>query len=493
VTESASIQQDEGSAAAVETAPPPMPAARGALPTIVPEMLGSPLFRKRFGLRYAYVAGAMYRGVAGPKLVVRLGKAGLMGFFGAGGLSFAEVEQGIQHIQRELRNGEPYGINLLANYSYPELERRMVDLYLRYNVRVIEAAAFMQMSSAIVLFRLKGLKRAPGGGVETSHRILAKVSRPEVAEAFMSPAPEYVVEQLLKEGLVTAEQAQLAKQVPVSEDICVEADSGGHTDGANPTVLFPAMVLLKKRLEQKYGYVEPICMGYAGGVGAPEAAASAFLLGADFILTGSINQCTVEADMSDDVKTLLQDINVQDTEYAPAGDMFETGAKIQVLKKGVFFPTRANKLFSLYSHYNRLEEIPEKTQKQLQSSYFKKTFAEIWQETRDYFEAHDQRHEIVKAEANPKHKMALTFRWYFGYTSRLAQAGKQEERINYQVHTGPALGAFNQWVKGTELEPWSNRHADDIGKKLLAEAAAYLNHSLERLFSGGADVRLGDQ
>ena len=72
------------------------------------------------------------------------------------------------------------------------------------------------------------------------------------------------------------------------------------------------------------------------GIGTPEAAAAAFLLGAEFIGTGSINQCTVEAGTSDSVKDLLQEANVQDTSYAPAGDMFEAGARVQVLKKACF-------------------------------------------------------------------------------------------------------------------------------------------------------------
>lgn len=76
-----------------------------------------------------------------------------------------------------------------------------------------------------------------------------------------------------------------------------------------------------------------IHIGLAGGIGTPQAAVAAFMMGADFILTGSINQCTVEAGTSDCVKNLLQEINVQDTDYAPAGDMFELGAKAQVLKK----------------------------------------------------------------------------------------------------------------------------------------------------------------
>jgi trans-AT polyketide synthase/acyltransferase/oxidoreductase domain-containing protein len=463
-------------------APAAAPVAGGRRAALSPETLGSALFRKRFGVKYAYVAGAMYRGIGAPKLVVRMGKAGLVGFFGTGGLPFADIEEGIRYIQGELRHGEAYGVNLLANYAYPELERQSVELYLRLGVRLIEAAAFMQMTPALVLFRLKGLKRGKDGQVESSHRIMAKVSRPEVAEAFMRPAPEHIVQQLLQEGHISAEQAELAQGVPVSEDICVEADSGGHTDGAIPTVLFPAMLQLRRAMEQKYRYAQPICMGQAGGIGRPEAAAAAFMMGADFILTGSINQCTVDAGTSDDVKALLQEINVQDTEYAPAGDMFETGAKVQVLKKGVFFPTRANKLFSLYQHHDSLDAIPEKTRKQLQTTYFKKTFEEVWEDSRKYLEKQGLHHEVVKAEANPKHKMALVFRWYFGYTTRLALSGVQDERVNYQIHTGPALGAFNQWVKGTPLESWSNRHADEIGKKLLEETAAFLNGSVERLF-----------
>lgn len=481
------IVKDEVAAVAAPAMPPlsttePAPAAAGGHALLSAQTLGSALFRQRFGIDYAYAAGAMYHGIASPQLVVRMAKAGLLAFLGTGGLPIAEVEKGIRSIQGELANGQTYGLNLLANHAYPELERQTVELYLQHNVRVLEAAAFMHITPALVLFRAKGLKRDTDGKIQGNRRILAKVSRPEVAEAFMSPAPEHILQQLLKEGQLTPEQVELAQQVPVSEDICVEADSGGHTDGGNPMVLFPAMLQLKRTLERRFAYAEPICMGLAGGIGTPEAAAAAFMLGADFILTGSINQCSVEAHTSDDVKTLLQDINVQDTEHAPAGDMFETGAKVQVLKKGVFFPARANKLFALYSYHNSLDEIAEKTRKQLQNTYFKKSFEVIWEETRGYFEEHGLRHEVVKAEANPKYKMALVFRWYFGHATRLAMAGVQEERINYQVHTGPALGAFNQWVKGTPLESWRNRHADEIGKKLLAETADYLNGSMERLF-----------
>jgi trans-AT polyketide synthase/acyltransferase/oxidoreductase domain-containing protein len=53
--------------------------------------------------------------------------------------------------------------------------------------------------------------------------------------------------------------------------------------------------------------------------------------------------------------------------------MFELGAKVQVVRKGVFFPARANKLYDLYRHYNSLDEIDSKTKKQIQDKYFHRT------------------------------------------------------------------------------------------------------------------------
>lgn len=453
---------------------------RDSEPRVTAASLGSDVFRRRFGLKYAYMAGGMYRGVASADLVIRMGKAGLLSFFGAGGLSTAKIEQNIVRIQSELNAGEPYGMNLLANYDYPADEDAVVDLYLKYGIRNVEAAAFMQMTPALVRFRLQGLRTDARNRIVCDHRVIAKVSRPEVARAFMSPPPAMIVERLLQRGLVTPQQAELSQRVPMSHDICVEADSGGHTDGGIPTVMLPPLLRMRDDMQRTHAYEEPLCMGLAGGIGGAEAAAAAFLLGADFILTGSINQCTVEAGMSADGKSMLQEMDIHDTEYAPAGDMFELGAQIQVMKKSVFFPARANKLFSLYRHYDSLDDIPERTRRQLEGTYFKKTFDDIWRESAAYFRSVNREHEIAKAEANAKHKMALVFRWYFAYSSRIAMEGSGDDRVNYQIHTGPALGSFNQWVKGTELEHWSRRHVDRIAIKVMEAAAEHLTRSYAR-------------
>ncbi|MGD2087055.1 MAG: ACP S-malonyltransferase [Candidatus Aminicenantes bacterium] len=433
---------------------------------ITAESLGSAEFKRDYGLKYAYLTGGMYKGIASKEMVVKIGKGGMMGFFGTGGLELPEIESAIKYIGKELDNGQAYGMNLVSNPLDPGVEEEIVDLFLKYGISTIEAAAFLTITPALVKYRAKGL-----------NRIIAKISRPEVAEQFLSPAPERIANKLVEANKITREEVDLLKKMPMADDLIVEADSGGHTDQRMPYALMPAMIKLRNEMMKKYGYDKKIRLGAAGGIGSPEAAAAAFVLGADFILTGSINQCSVEAGTSDTVKDLLQQINVQDTAYAPAGDMFELGARVQVLKRGVFFPARANKLYDLYRHYNSLDEIDEKTKKQLQERYFKRSFEEIYREVKSFYPPQ----EIEKADKNPKHKMALIFRWYFGYGSRLALSGDQTDKVNYQVQCGPALGAFNQWVKGTTLGSWKNRHVDEMGIKLITETAELLNQRFRDL------------
>jgi trans-AT polyketide synthase/acyltransferase/oxidoreductase domain-containing protein len=445
---------------------------------IAPTQLGNSEFKKAYGLKYAYISGSMYRGIASKELVVAMGRAGFLGFLGTGGLSFDEITANIKYIQEALSHGEPYGMNLLCNLYYPEIEIKTVKLLLSHKITCVEAAGFMQITPALVLYRLSGLHRDGQGDVQCAHKIIVKVSRPEVAQAFMSPAPEAIVAKLIADGQITQEQGELSKLIPMSYDICLEADSGGHTDQGIALVLVPAIQSLRKEIMNKYNYSKPLRIGLAGGIGTPEAAAAAFIMGADFILTGSINQCTVEAKISDSVKNMLQQINIQDTDYAPAGDMFEIGAKVQVLKKGVFFPARANKLYMLYAHYGSLEEIPEAIRKQIEEKYFKKSFKAVWEEIRNDYMAKNRHEEFLKKEENPKSKMALIFRWYFKYSSQIAFIGNEENLVDYQIHTGPALGAFNQWVKGTALENWQNRHVDKIAEKIMIETAQLLTQRI---------------
>ncbi len=106
--------------------------------------------------------------------------------------------------------------------------------------------------------------------------------------------------------------------------------------------------------------------------------------------------------------------------------------------------------------------------------YFKRTFEEVYEETKNYY-LKSAPEEIEKAENNEKYKMALIFRWYFVQNSRLAAQGKTEQKVDFQIHCGPAMGAFNQWVKGIESKNWRNRYVEVVANKLMEGTANYLN------------------
>jgi len=447
--------------------------------------LGSAGFRQSYGVRFAYICGAMYRAIASVDMVVKASESGILSFFGAGGLDPAQVETQVRAIQQAVGRDAPYGVNIAHDPSSPRIEEKLVDVLLAEGVRNVEASAFMNVTPALVRYRVSGLMLNPDGSVRVGNRLLAKLSRPEVAEGFLAPPPERLVKSLERDGRITPLQAQLAARVPMVDDVCVEGDSGGHTDRRDWTILLPTILRLRDRMAADRDPAVPLVrVGVAGGIATPETAAAAFLLGADFVVTGSINLCTAESGMSPMVKAMLEKIGIQDTDYAPAGDMFELGSQVQVLKRGVFFPARARKLYDLYRRYDSLDEIDAETRGQLESRYFHRSMDEVWQETRRYFADRDPG-QIDKAQQDPKHKMALVFRWYFGHSQRAAMNGDERYRLDFQVHCGPSLGAFNEWVRGTSLQSWQSRHVDEIAERIMDGAAAHLRDRLAEFAVAG--------
>ena len=146
-------------------------------------------------------------------------------------------------VELTARCGEAaWGSNLIHSPNEPHLEEKTIDIYLRHGVRRVSASAFMAMRPAIVRYACSGLTQGPDGAVIRRNFVFAKISRPEVAKHFLSPAPEPMLQALLDSGAITSAEAALARRVPVAEDVTVEADSGGHTDNRPMTALMPAIL-----------------------------------------------------------------------------------------------------------------------------------------------------------------------------------------------------------------------------------------------------------
>ena len=450
----------------------------GFAPPFHPENLGDPYFKKRHNLRYAYIAGAMANGISSVRMVQETGRAQMLGFFGAAGLSLDKIEAAIYSLKE---HNLPFGFNLIHSPNEPELEAEVVNLYLKHGIRLISASAYLNLTLPLVYFRVHGIHNDQSGNIVCPNRIIAKVSRVEVAGKFLSPPPEKLLAQLVERKMITTQEAALAASIPMAEDLTAEADSGGHTDNKPAITLLPTMLALRNEIAKKYKYLTPLCVGLGGGIATPYSTAAAFAMGAAYILTGSINQCCIEAGTSETVRKMLSEAGQADVTMAPAADMFEMGVKVQVLKRGTMFPFRALKLYDLYSIHESYESIPEKQRHVLEQDFFRCSFEESWNQTKGFFLKRDPK-QIELAEKNPKHKMALVFRSYLGQSSTWATTGDPSRKMDYQIWCGPAIGAFNEWVKGSLLEKAENRKTVAIAMNLLYGASVATRANLLRSY-----------
>ena len=401
------------------------------------QSLGDPAFCLDHGIRYPYVGGSMAKGISSVAMVEKFGRSGMLGFFGSAGLRLEDVDIAIDRL---LGNDGvlPCGFNLIHSPSEPELEKALVELYVRRGVKLIEASAFLALTMPLIRYRTHGIHRNAAGEIVTPNRIIAKISREEVAARFMSPPPEKYLRQLVEEGLLSPGQAELAAQIPVAQDITVEADSGGHTDNRPALSLFPTILAQKERFQKDHGYRQRLRIGLGGGIATPASALAGFAMGAAYLVTGSVNQACIESGTCDEVRTMLAETRQADITMAPSGDMFEMGVKVQVVKRGTMFSIRAHKLYELYKAYDSIDSLPSEEREKLEKTFFRAPLTEIWKQTKSYFSVRDPR-QLEKAQQDPKYKLALVFRWYLGQSPVWANSGDPSRKIDYQIWCGPSI------------------------------------------------------
>lgn len=442
----------------------PAPGSIGIVPAMYPEWLGDRGFTEAHGVRFPYVAGEMSHGIASVELVEAMARAEMLAFFGAAGLDLERLERELDRLRTRLAGHRNWGVNLIHRPDDAAMEDAVADRLLSAEVPKISLSAFLDMTPAVVRCAASGLRVDATGRIIRKTALFAKVSRLEVAELFMSPPPPELLHRLVDGGDITEEEGRLAARLPVVDDITVEADSGGHTDARPLVAILPAIVSLARQKSPS------VRVGAAGGLGDPAAVAAAFALGAAYVLTGSVNQMSVEASISDEAKTMLAQAGLADVAMAPAADMFELGARVQVLRRGTLFAGRASRLHQLYVEHPSLESIPAATKDSLERNVFGADLDQVWRLTEEYWQQRSPS-EVVRARADPRHKMALVFRWYLGKAATWAIDGTPGRRNDFQLWSGPATGAFNSWVVGSFLADPGQRTAVQIARNLLQGAA----------------------
>ena len=121
---------------------------------------------------------------------------------------------------------------------------------------------------------------------------------------------------------------------------------------------------------------------------------------------------------------------------------------------------------------------------QIERTIFRAPLDEVWQLTERHFAEVDPS-ELQRAQREPRHRMALVFRWYLGLSSRWPLVDDPERRADYQIWCGPAMAAFNAWVSGTFLAQ-ADRSVVEIALNLLESAA--IATRAQQLRSFGVDV-----
>ncbi|WP_424921747.1 PfaD family polyunsaturated fatty acid/polyketide biosynthesis protein [Streptomyces sp. wa1] len=468
-------------------------AVTATLPPLYPEWLGDQDFTRAHQVRFPYVAGEMAHGISGPDLVAAMAHAQMLAFLGAAGLDADRLQKDLRQLADAVGGRSNWGVNLIHRPDDPAAEERTADLLLAARVPRISASAYITLTPAVVRCATAGLHRDSSGRIVRPVGLFAKVSRPETAELFMSPAPADLVRRLVGEGRLTPEEASLAERVPLAEDITVEADSGGHTDGRPLGAVLPATVALRDALARRLCLERPVRIGAAGGLGDPAAVAAAFAMGAAYVVTGTVNQLAREAALSERAKELLAHASVTDVAIAPSPDLFEFGLKVQVLRRGTMFAGRAERLRRLYERHCSLEDVPKAVREELEREVFRLPLGEVWQSTRAYWARRDPG-VVARAETDAKYRMALVFRWYLGNSSAWAVEGRPDRVSDYQLWCSPAAGAFNSWVKGSFLADPQARTVVQIARNLLQGAAVLTRaHQLRtfgvRLPSAAFDYR----
>lgn len=456
------------------------------LPPIYPEWLGDRAFSQTHGTRFNYVVGEMARGIATPAMVIEAARTGCLGFYGSAGLRVDEVRSGVKSIEAALGpQNRNWGANLIHSPQTPDQEKAIIDLFLASHVERVSASAFMRLTPEIVRYTALGLSRNEDGTIQRRNHVFAKVSRAEVAETFMAPAPEKILRQLVAEAAITEVQAGLASQVPVAAEITAEADSGGHTDNRPALPLFSSLVAARNRIAERHDFSENLIrIGLAGGIATPASVAAAFQMGASYVLTGSINQSCVESGLSFAGRQLLAKAGLADVAMAPAADMFEQGVRVQVLKRGTLFAMRGAKLYTLYRDGASYEDLTPRDQKWV-DDILGEPFEVAWEATYAYISKVNPA-EAGRALNDGNKRFALVARRYLFMAAQWARQGTEGRAADYQIWCGPSMGAFNEWVAGSFLEPVEARTTRQIALNLM-EGAARITRA-GQLRSAGIDV-----
>ncbi|MEU7693428.1 ACP S-malonyltransferase [Microbispora hainanensis] len=244
------------------------------------ERLGAATFRRDYGTRLACAALENASAAGSADEVTRTARRGVLAFLGVDGLPAGDVERAVQRLRRDLGPAAPYGVALDGRRvaGGDEVDQGRVGLFLRYGVRFLHVTLghLTQAPPELVRFRFAGAYRDAAGLPVAPNRLVVRVAAPDLVERLMRPPAEPLLAELSARGALTPAEVEVARGLPVSEDVCLDCSS----DGPGLEVRLPEA--LRRRDEAVAACGHHIRVGVV--CATPEAVAAAFVLGADFVV-----------------------------------------------------------------------------------------------------------------------------------------------------------------------------------------------------------------
>ena len=427
-------------------------------------------------MRFPYVAGEMANGIATERDGDRDGAGRHARLLRRGGARLRAGRAAVDELDaRSSATASPWGVNLIHSPDEPRSRTASPTCSLARGVQRISASAFMASRPPSCAARPRGCAVDAQGRIVRRHHLFAKISRPEVAAQFMSPAPRGHAARAGRSGQAHAGGGRAGR---------ARAGRRGHhrrgrlrrahRQPAAGRAAADRSSRCATSSPRSHGYQRPIRVGAAGGLGTPAARRGgvrarrrlrAHRLGQPGRRRGRPlgrrpRRCSREA-------------GIADVAMAPAADMFELGVKVQVLKRGTMFArARATALRALPRVRQRSRRSRPTLRAELETrdaSAHRSTA--IWDET-EAFWARTRPGRGRARRARPEAPDGAGLPLVPRHVEPLGDRRRRRRRADYQIWCGPAMGAFNALGRrARSSKPRRDRTVVQIALNLLEGAA----------------------
>ena len=427
--------------------------------------LGSPAFQEAHDLSASYGVSPFERGVCSEEMVAQLLNKRYLAFLPTDFETVDDIRMKIKTLREGTLKNPGLGYRFHVHNSVYEEERFMVAL--DEDIRRVYVSHYLRPTKAMVHYRVKGMNKDSQGRIVAPHSLFARVSEASVALHFATPPSMDILNELVAEGRITKEEAELGAKMPVSQDLVVEPEFSKGGVKQDLLSLYPSV---KSELRtNRVSRNAPVRVGVCGELATPESVAAVFRMGADFVFTGLVNSLTVESGGSKKRKSVLFKTTSSDITYAPSFEFLDSELPIPVTRFGTMFATRANRMLDIFKRTSTFAELQKSDREFLEGTMFQMSLPQAYENAQNFF-TQWWPEQVKTAMTSDKARAALLMKYWLFEASRKTFDGTDGAEMDYQVRADGSIVAFNKWRAGSVFDDERKITVCGLAKNLLEGA-----------------------